>query len=101
MANFRPILPKPDSESHRINKLFSKLQEQLLLTGFVSNEVEGQDFRWLIVYSENDIVDAESGPSQAAQILIDEDGIFQFQVFLVTLAKGKVNDASFRGIFCR
>ena len=96
MANFRPILPKPDSETHRINILFSKLQEQLLHEGFVSNEVKGKDLRWLIVYSETDIVDAESGPSQAARILIDKDGNFQFQVFLVTLAKGKVNDASFK-----
>ena len=81
MANFRPILPKPDSETHRINILFSKLQEQLLHEGFVSNEVKGKDLRWLIVYSETDIVDAESGPSQAARILIDKDGNFQFQVF--------------------
>ena len=50
----------------------------------------------MIVYSETDIVDVESGPSQAARILIDKDGNFQFQVFLVTLAKGKVNDASFK-----
>ena len=40
MANFRPILPEPDSETHRINILFSKLQEHLLHEGFVSNEVK-------------------------------------------------------------
>ena len=57
--------------------------------GFVSNEVKGQNLRWLIVYSKTDIVDANSGPSQAARILIDKDGNFQFQVFLVILAKEK------------
>ena len=96
MDNYRPILPKPNSETHRINVLFSQIQHQLLQEGFASQEVKGKDLRWLIVYSQTDIVDTESGPSQAARILIDKDGNFQFQVFLVTLGRGTVQDASFR-----
>ena len=48
------------------------------------------------MYSQKDIVDAEAGPLQAARILIHKDGNFQFQVFLVTLEMGKIDDASFR-----
>ena len=80
MANYRPILPKPDSETHRIIVLFSQLQEQLLREGFASQEVKGKHLRWLIIYSQTDIVDDESEPSKAARILIDKDGNFQFQV---------------------
>ena len=96
MATYTPILPKPDSEKQRIDALFAQLEGQLSPEGFGTQQVIGKDTRWLIVYSQKDIVDDEAGPLQAARILIHKDGNFQFQVFLVTIEIGKIDDASFR-----
>ena len=86
MDNYRPILPKPNSETHRINVLFSQIQHQLL-QGFASQEVKGKDLRWLIVYSQTDIVDTESGPSQAARILIEQRWEFSIPSLFSNIGK--------------
>lgn len=86
---------KPDDKTRRINVLLSKLQEQLWHKGFASHEVKGKDLKWLIVYPQKDYFINDVVLSKVAQIVIDNDGNFKFQLFSVTLGSETVNETLF------
>lgn len=89
MNKFKPLLPQLSQSEILTNQIFSKFGAKAIEYGFAAREVRGTTLRWLVV-DVPDYIIQNVGPAKVVRILVDQEGIYKFQVLNSTLHDGTI-----------